>query len=92
MDEIDYKLKSGNVILVTEAIDLLCQRIIKSSNDVLTTGNAPLFLDTFKDKCLSTDSLVSSAACFGIQKLVNAEFLTKGEAMSLIMTMLPNIE
>lgn len=90
MEEIEYKLKSKNVILVTEAVDRLIDLIIQASGNSLEMDETERELTFLKDKCTSEDPIVSLTASRGFLSLIAGGILDASPAMSVAMSMLPS--
>lgn len=90
MEEIEYKLKSKNVILVTEAVERLIDLIIQASGDRLEMEETVYPLTFLKDKCTSEDPVVSLTASKGFLSLIAEGILEASPAMSVAMSMLPS--
>ncbi|XP_072942367.1 focadhesin [Epargyreus clarus] len=92
MDEIEYKLKTNNSILVVNAIDKLIN-MIKSK---YKPGERQRFvleneeLKFLREKCSSSNALVSLTACQGLLSLVELGVLEIAHTMSTVVTLLPS--
>ncbi|KAL4709256.1 hypothetical protein ACJJTC_010717 [Scirpophaga incertulas] len=91
MDEIEYKLKTNNSVLIVNAIDKLIS-MIKSK---YKPGERQKFvieneeLKFLRGKCSSSEILVSLTACQGLLALVEMGVLEIPHTMSTIVTLLP---
>ncbi|CAH2089126.1 unnamed protein product [Euphydryas editha] len=92
MDEIEYKLKTNTSVLVVNAID----KLISTIKSKYKPGERQKFvleneeLKFLRDKCSSTDSMVSLTACQGLLALVELGVLEIAHTMSTVVTLLPS--
>ncbi|XP_045777191.1 focadhesin [Maniola jurtina] len=92
MDEIEYKLKTNNSVLIVNAIDKLLSTI-KSKYKV---GERQKFvieneeLKFLREKCLAQEHMVSLTACQGLLALVELGVLEIAHTMSTVVTLLPS--
>ncbi|XP_052743774.1 focadhesin isoform X2 [Bicyclus anynana] len=92
MDEIEYKLKTNNSVLIVNAIDKLLTTI-KSKYKV---GERQRFvveneeLKFLREKCSAPEHMVSLTACQGLLALVELGVLEIAHTMSTVVTLLPS--
>ncbi|XP_026492540.2 focadhesin isoform X1 [Vanessa tameamea] len=92
MDEIEYKLKTNNSILIVNAID----KLLSTIKSKYKPGERPKFvleneeLKYLRDKCASPDNMVSLTACQGLLALVELGVLEIAHTMSTVVTLLPS--
>ncbi|CAK1550243.1 unnamed protein product [Leptosia nina] len=91
MDEIEYKLKTNSSVLIVNAVDKLISTI-KSKFKPAERQKFVLENEELKflrDKCSSSDAVVSLTACQGLLALVELNVLEIGYTMSTIVSLLP---
>ncbi|KPJ04134.1 Uncharacterized protein KIAA1797 [Papilio xuthus] len=91
MDEIEYKLKTNNSVLIVNAIDKLISTI-KSKYQPAEKQKFALENEELKflrEKCSSENTLVSLTAYQGLLALVEFGVLEIGHTMSTVITLLP---
>ncbi|XP_041984515.1 focadhesin isoform X2 [Aricia agestis] len=91
MDEIEYKLKTNNSVLIVNAIDKL---ILTIKSKYVPTERQKFVLENeelkyLREKCSSKDFLVSLTACQGLLALVELGVLEIAHTMSTVVTLLP---
>lgn len=94
MDEVEYKLKTNNSVLIVNAIDKLISTI-KSKYKPAERQKFVLENEELKflrDKCSSTDGMVSLTACQGLLALVELGVLEIAHTMSTVVTLLPTTQ
>lgn len=94
MDEIEYKIKTNNSVLIVNAIDKLIYTIKTkykpAERQKFVQDNEELkFL---RDKCSSENTLVSLTAYQGLLALVELGVLEIGHTMSTVITLLPSAQ
>ncbi|CAK1584048.1 unnamed protein product [Parnassius mnemosyne] len=92
MDEIEYKLKTKNNVLIVNAIDKLIS-IIKSKYKPAERQRFVLENEELKflrEKCMSENTFVSLTAYQGLLALVELGVLEIGHTMSTVITLLPS--
>ncbi|CAK1584047.1 unnamed protein product [Parnassius mnemosyne] len=94
MDEIEYKLKTKNNVLIVNAIDKLIS-IIKSKYKPAERQRFVLENEELKflrEKCMSENTFVSLTAYQGLLALVELGVLEIGHTMSTVITLLPSAQ
>lgn len=94
MDEIEYKLKTNNSVLIVNAIDKLISTI-KSKYQPAERQKFVLENEELKflrEKCSSENTLVSLTAYQGLLALVEFGVLEIGHTMSTVITLLPTAQ
>ncbi|CAG9795940.1 unnamed protein product [Diatraea saccharalis] len=92
MNEIEYKLKTNNSVLIVNAVDKLITAI-KSKFKVAERQRFVLENEELKylrEKCSVKETVVSLTACQGLLALVELGVLEIGHTMSTIVTLLPS--
>ncbi|KAJ9599853.1 hypothetical protein L9F63_009893, partial [Diploptera punctata] len=91
MDEIEYKLKRKNAILIVNAISKLVDTI--QSKGPSHTGKIDQLpeLKLLKEKCEDSDPIISITACQGIVTLVEVGILGVIPTLSSFIAVLPSI-
>lgn len=86
MEEIEYKLKQKNAILITEAISKLIDKIkVQKSNNKNIPDLNIKELQFLKERCGVEDTLVSITANHGIVYLVEQGYLSPETTLSDLM-------
>ncbi|KAL0820730.1 hypothetical protein ABMA28_006558 [Loxostege sticticalis] len=91
MDEIEYKLNTGNSVLVVNAVEKLIS-LIKSKFKPADRKKFVLENEELKflrEKCSAKETVVSLTSCQGLLALVELGVLEIGHTMSTIVTLLP---
>lgn len=94
MDEIEYKLKTNTSVLIVNAIDKLISTI-KSKYKSAEKQKFVLENEELKflrEKCSSSEPIVSLSACQGLLALVELSVLEIGYTMSTIVSLLPTAQ
>lgn len=94
MDEIEYKLKTNNSVLIVNAIDKLISTIKSKYKPVERQRfvNKNEELKFLREKCSSQDAKVSLTACQGLLALVELGVLEIAHTMSTVVTLLPSTQ
>ncbi|XP_039759204.1 focadhesin isoform X2 [Pararge aegeria] len=91
MDEIEYKLKTNNSVLIVNAID----KLLSTIKVKYKVGERQKFvieneeLKYLREKCSAPEHMVSLTACQGLLALVELGVLEIGHTMSTVITLLP---
>ncbi|GBP63380.1 Focadhesin [Eumeta japonica] len=94
MEEIEYKLKTNNSVLVVNAVEKLISNIqskfkpLEKQKFVLENED----LRFLKEKCSSKETVVSLTACQGLLTLVEIGVLEIARTMSTMITLLPTAQ
>lgn len=94
MDEIEYKLNTGNSVLVVNAVEKLIS-LIKSKFKPADRKKFVLENEELKflrEKCSAKETVVSLTSCQGLLALVELGVLEIGHTMSTIVTLLPTAQ
>lgn len=91
MDEIEYKLKTKNAVLVVSAIEMLIDAIEDKFKKDSRRNNAVEIdeLILLREKCSSEDTIISLTACRGLLSLVENGILEIAKTMSTMISILP---
>lgn len=94
MDEVEYKLKTKNSVLIVNAIE----KLISTIKSKYKPGERQKFvveneeLKYLREKCSSEDNVVSLTACQGLLALVELGVLEIAHTMSTVVTLLPTTQ